>query len=130
MGYPTSDYYGVYAVEDDQVLSRVETLQLAFRGFEGSQTVVGVADVLTRPEGLGRGFARRLLQEVHRRESARGRAWAFLWTHRTWGAHHLYESLGYEDVYSPPTWLRAIPRAMRQAPPAGYRWRSARTRDA
>jgi len=129
MGHPASDYWGVYAVEDGQVLSRVETLQLPFRGRAGPQTVVGVADVLTLPEGTGRGLARALLQEAHRRETARGRGWSFLWTHGTWGAHRLYLSLGYQDVYSPPNALRLVPRTTRREPPAGYHWRVARAAD-
>jgi len=130
MGYPGSDYYAVCAVQDGQVLSRVETLQLTFRGIEGPQTVAGISDVATRPDGLGRGFARSLLREVHRRELGLGRRWSFLWTHRTWGAHRLYESLGYEDVYSPPNALKEVPRTTRRSPPSGYRWRVAGAGDA
>jgi len=130
LGHPASDYWGVYAVEGDQVLSRVETLQLTFRGRAGSQTVVGISDVLTRPAGVGRGFARALLNEIHRREVERGRAWSFLWTHRTWGAHRLYEELGYRDVYSPPNALHRVPESRRRSPPIGYHWSSARTADA
>jgi GNAT superfamily N-acetyltransferase len=130
MGHPASDYWGVYAVEGDQVLSRVETLQLPFRGRTGPQTVVGIADVLTRPNGIGQGFARALLREVHQREVARGRTWSFLWTHRTWGAHQLYRDLGYEDVYSPPHALGRDLRPRRCDPPAGYRWKAAKASDA
>jgi GNAT superfamily N-acetyltransferase len=97
---PASDYYAVYAVEDGKVLSRVESLQLPFAGVARREVVVGISDVLTRPEGIGRGLARGLLDEVHRRERRRGRRWSFLWTRRSWGAHRLYESMGYEDVYS------------------------------
>ncbi|MFI5418821.1 MAG: GNAT family N-acetyltransferase [Candidatus Lutacidiplasmatales archaeon] len=130
LGHPASDYFGVYAVEDGQLLSRIETLHLNFRGVDGPQSVVGIADVLTRPDGLGRGFARRLLGEVHRRELTRGRDWSFLWTRRSWGAHRLYGELGYRDVYSPPFAFREIPRTRRRALPAGYRWRTVRSADA
>jgi GNAT superfamily N-acetyltransferase len=129
-GLPCSEYYAVYAVDEDRVLSRVETLDLVFTGPSGPQTVVGISDVVTRPEGLGRGFARGLLREVHRRGIDQGRDWSFLWTHRTWGAHRLYEELGYEDVYSPPYALRKIPRSARRTPPTGYRWRVASASDA
>jgi|HubBroStandDraft_1064217.scaffolds.fasta_scaffold186368_1 GNAT superfamily N-acetyltransferase len=125
-GHPGSDYWGVYAVEDGQILSRVETLHLPFRGRVGRQTVVGISDVLTVPTGVRRGLARALLRRIHRREAAAGRRWSFLWTHRTWGAHSLYVDLGYEDVYSPPNALRPIPRSARNEPPAGYRLRMAR----
>jgi GNAT superfamily N-acetyltransferase len=127
--YPASEYWGVYAVEGGQVLSRVETLHLTFSGRTGRQSVVGISDVLTRPAGVGRGFARRLLEEVHVRERERGRKWSFLWTHRTWGAHGLYLKLGYRDVYSPPHALRKVRRGTRTAPPSGYRWSVARRPD-
>jgi GNAT superfamily N-acetyltransferase len=129
-GHPASDYWGVYAVEDHRIHSRVETLWLPFTGREGPETVVGIADVLTLPTATGRGFARALLEEVHRRETTRGARWCFLWTHRTWGAHRLYQSLGYEDVYSSPNALRGIPATARRTPPSGYRWTTARARDA
>jgi GNAT superfamily N-acetyltransferase len=124
-----SDYFAVYAVEGDRLLSRIETLHLPFVGRTGSQSVVGISDVVTRPEGLGRGLARTLLREVHRREIALGRRWSFLWTHRSWGAHALYESQGYEDVYTPPAALGPF-RSRRKAPrPSGYRWTRETSRD-
>jgi GNAT superfamily N-acetyltransferase len=129
-GFPASDYYAVYAAEDGQLYSRVETLHLDLTGRLGLQRVVGISDVLTRPDGLGQGFARTLLEEVHRREIAREHAWSFLWTHRTWGAHRLYEKLGYEDVYSLPIALRGHAAAAGRRPPPGYRWSVARKEDA
>jgi GNAT superfamily N-acetyltransferase len=116
-----SDYYAVYAVENGQLLSRIETLHLPFVGRAGVQSVVGISDVVTRPDAVGRGFARSLLREVHRRELALGRKWSFLWTHRSWGAHALYESLGYEDVYSPPSAVGPFGSRRRPGLPPGYR---------
>ncbi|MCI4365423.1 MAG: GNAT family N-acetyltransferase [Thermoplasmata archaeon] len=130
LGLPSSKYFAVYAVDQGQVLSRVETLSLGFVGHGGPQPVVGISDVLTRPDGSGRGFARALLEEVHRREVAAGRKWSFLWTHPSWGAHRLYESLGYTDVYSPPVALRPVRSGLRRTPPRGYHWTVARAEDA
>ena len=121
MGYPASDYWGVYAVEGDQLLARVESLDLPFTGRAGTETVAGIANVVTRPRGLGRGLARALLREVHRRSEAGGARWSFLWTHRSWGAHRLYESLGYRDVYSPPYAYGRIARARPRGSNAGVR---------
>lgn len=121
LGYPTTDYWGVYAVEGDELLARVETLRLPFTGRTGTQPVVGVADVVTRPPGLGRGYARALLQEVHRRSRADGARWSFLWTRRSWGAHRLYESLGYQDIYSTPYALGRVPSSAARRPPGRYR---------
>jgi len=126
--FPASDYYGVYAVEHGEILSRIETLWLTLTTERGPETVVGISDVLTRPDAIGQGYAGSLLEEVHRREIALGRRWSLLWTHRSWGAHHLYERLGYRDIYSPPVALRWIPAPARSVPD-GYRWTTARPGD-
>ena len=128
-GFPATDYFGVYAVEGGELLSRIEALSLPWRSGGAPQTVLGISDVLTRPDAVGRGFARRLLVELHRREAARGRRWSFLWTRRTWGAHRLYEKLGYRDVYSPPSALRKVPANVSGRLPPGLSWRRATARD-
>ncbi|MCI4321878.1 MAG: GNAT family N-acetyltransferase [Thermoplasmata archaeon] len=128
-GFPATDYFGVYAVEGGELLSRVETLALPWRGGGETRTVLGISDVLTRPDAGGRGLARRLLVELHRREAALGRPWSFLWTRRSWGAHRLYEKLGYRDVYSAPSSLRKIPSTVRRRLPPGVSWRKAKVRD-
>ena len=128
-GFPATDYFGVYAVEGDEILSRVETLSLPWRTDGGTQAVLGISDVLTRPDATGRGLAKRLLVELHRRESALGRPWSFLWTRRTWGAHRLYEKLGYHDVYSAPSALRKVPANVSRRLPPGISWRKAGIRD-
>jgi GNAT superfamily N-acetyltransferase len=129
MGFPAVDYYAVYAVEDREIQSRVEVLQLPFTTQAGAQTVTGISDVSTRPDRVRRGFAGALLREVHRREAARGRRWSLLWTHRSWGAHRLYEALGYRDIYSPPSALRSVGRSGPRRVPKGYGWDRANRRD-
>ena len=121
-GLPMSDYYGVYAVEGDQLLAHVEALDLVVTTQEGPVPALGLADVLTRPDAIGRGLATRLIGEVHRRARAHGARWSLLWTHRTWGAHRLYERLGYRDVFSPPAALRKVPRRYRTRRSPGYSW--------
>ena len=129
LGLPVAEYYAVYAVEDGRILSRVEVVRPEFTSEAGSQVVCGLADVATRPDSVRRGLAGRLIREVHRRESALGMRWSFLWTHRSWGAHTLYERLGYRDVYSLPSALG--PSGRRRAPrlPSGYEWVTATRRD-
>ncbi|MCI4339912.1 MAG: GNAT family N-acetyltransferase, partial [Thermoplasmata archaeon] len=107
-GLPVSGYFGVYAIAGDQLLAHVETLRLVVTTDHGRESAVGLADVLTRPDALGRGLASRLIEDVHRRSRREGLDWSLLWTHRTWGAHRLYERLGYRDVYSPPAALKQI----------------------
>jgi GNAT superfamily N-acetyltransferase len=124
LGYPSSEYQALFAVEGGQVLGKVETTIQSYRTPAGTEPVVWVSGVATRPDAVRRGIARALFREVHRRERSAGRRWAFLWTHRSWVAHHLYETLGYRDVYSPPSALRLIPRADFRTLPRGYRWRT------
>lgn len=95
-------YTSLYAVVDGVPLARVGSSRVPFRTKEGDQTVLGVADVVTRPDALRRGYASRLLRATHRRARAEGLRWAVLWTRRSWVAHGAYERLGYRDVYGPP----------------------------
>jgi GNAT superfamily N-acetyltransferase len=126
LGYPFSDYQALLAVERGQVLGKVETITQPFATPQGTETVAWVSGVGTRSDALRRGIARALLREAHVRERRAGRRWAFLWTHRSWAAHRLYEQLGYRDVYSPPATLRPVPRPTRRALLAGYVWRRIR----
>ena len=102
LGVPIADYGGLVAVERDRVLAQVMVEHHSWTGPDGTERFTGVAGVVTRPDALHRGLCSRLLQEVHRRESSQGYRLAMLWTRRSWGAHRLYEQLGYRDVYSPP----------------------------
>ncbi|MFZ3355198.1 MAG: GNAT family N-acetyltransferase [Thermoplasmata archaeon] len=127
---PHADYHAVYAVESGEIQSHVGVLWLTFTTPTGAVPVTGIDNVATRPTAERRGWAAALMEEVHRRESDRGVAWAFLWTHRSWGAHRLYERLGYRDVYSPPAALKRLARNRRARLPVGYEWRPAALRDA
>ena len=128
-GLGFTPYHALYAIEGGTIHSRIDVVRFPFTTFEGPETVTGIAEVGTRPDSLRRGFAERLLRDVHRREVRRGVRWALLWTRRSWGAHRLYERLGYRDVYSPPSALRpGRPTSMRPLP-RGYRWALARRAD-
>lgn len=124
-GFPLAPYYAVYAVAGGEVLSRVEVIRPTFRTIEGLQVVSGISDVATRPDAVDRGYARALIREVHRREQRAGRRWCLLWTQRSWGAHRLYERLGYRDVYSPPTAVRYLRASPPTRLPRGYAWETA-----
>jgi GNAT superfamily N-acetyltransferase len=126
LGYPVSSYQALLAVENRQVLGKVETIVQPFVTPRGTEQIVWISGVETRPDSLRRGIARALLDQAHDRERRAGRDWAFLWTHRSWAAHLLYEKLGYRDVYSPPAALRRSKPARRRALPDGYEWRPAR----
>ena len=102
LGYPSADYFGVFAVENGEVLSTVRVSRIPYTLSNDKREVVSaIGGVVTRHDHSHQGLARRLLEEVHRREKADGRRFSLLWTGRNNVAHHLYESLGYVDVYTP-----------------------------
>ncbi len=121
-------YRPLFAVDRGRVVGRVGALDLKFRSDDGDATVLGICDVVTAPTELGRGIAHRLLDEVHRRNHPRVRGY-FLWTRRSWGAHRLYERMGYRDVYSPEVLVRRLPARRAPGRPAPLRLRAARRAD-
>ncbi|MGC2289752.1 MAG: GNAT family N-acetyltransferase, partial [Thermoplasmata archaeon] len=130
LGYPVSKYQAVLAVDRGQVLGKVETVLQPYATPVGTESAVWVTGVVTRPDAVRLGVARALLQATHALERTAGRRWAFLWTHRSWAAHGLYEELGYRDVYAPPSALRRLPRSTGKALPRGYGWRTIRRTEA
>ncbi|MGI0129433.1 MAG: GNAT family N-acetyltransferase [Thermoplasmata archaeon] len=104
-----SEYVGVFAVERGRVLGQTLVQRLAYTFPDGTEMIGAVASVGTRPDRARTGVARQILEEVHRREKEAGIRYIALWTNRSWGAHRLYEQLGYRDVYSIP-WAVRSPR--------------------
>ena len=117
-GGPLADYAGLFATEGRELLGQAMVYRFPYRGSGRTRMAEGVALVSTRADAARRGIARRLLEEFHRRARSRGVEDVLLWTNPSWGAHRLYESLGYVDIYSPPYRLRAIPRRPRASPGA------------
>jgi GNAT superfamily N-acetyltransferase len=101
-----ADYVGVFAVERGHVLGQTYVKRVPYTFPEGVRPVGAVASVGTHPGYARTGIARRILEEVHRREREAGTHYITLWTNRSWGAHRLYEALGYRDVYPMPWALR------------------------
>lgn len=102
MGYPAASYGAVYAVEGEELLSKVEVMRIKYEMPRGSETVSGITGVLTRRDKSRLGLARKLLEEAHKREREAGLTYSTLWTQRNNKAHELYASLGYVDVFGPP----------------------------
>jgi predicted N-acetyltransferase YhbS len=129
MGYPAADYFGVYAVEGDEVQSAVRVLRIPYTLASGkTETVAGICGVVTRREWSRRGLARALLGEVHRREAAAGNRFSLLWMGFWNFSHTLYSSIGYADVYTPRLAMRRCegPKSGRQK----YELRTAKKGDA
>jgi GNAT superfamily N-acetyltransferase len=130
LGYPSADYFGVFAVEKDEVLSTVRVTRIPYTLPSGRKEIVSaIGGVITRQDHSGQGLARRLLKEVHRREKAYGSRFSLLWTGRNNIAHHLYASLGYVDIYTPEL---AMVKCIRKpdAPSERYSLEKARSSDA
>jgi len=104
--FELSDYVALFGVERGRLLGQVFVLRFPYRTRAGVEPVAGIAGVTTAVGAARRGVARRLLEEVHRREGAAGVRFALLWTSPSWHAHHLYERLGYRDVFVPPLAVR------------------------
>ncbi|MGA8664259.1 MAG: GNAT family N-acetyltransferase [Thermoplasmata archaeon] len=102
-----ADYVGVFAVERGRLLGQTLVFRIPYTFPDGTELVSGIAAVGTRPDRGRAGVARAILTEIHRREEEAGVRYSTLWTNRSWGAHGLYEKLGYRDVYSSPWAVRA-----------------------
>ena len=126
-GYPAADYFGVYAVEDGKVSSMVRVLRLPFTTRRGLEKVAAIQGVVTRRDRSRKGLARKLLEEVHRRERDAGNRFVLLWTGRGQVAHALYNSMGYADIYTPELAIRkcGLPTKSRK----GYELRKASAAD-
>jgi GNAT superfamily N-acetyltransferase len=128
-GYPAADYWGVYAVENGRVLSTVRVVRIPFTMDDGAEeTVSAIQGVVTRREHSGRGLAKKLLAEVHRREEGAGNRLSILWTGHGNVAHNLYTSIGYVDVYTPKLAMKRL--GLRKGKGGGYAVRPARMADA
>jgi GNAT superfamily N-acetyltransferase len=121
------DYIGIFAVERGQVVGQVFVQRFAYTFPHGTEIVSGLAGVATRRDFARAGVARRMLEEVHRREREHGIAYTTLWTNLSWGAHRLYDDLGYRDIYEPPFAVHVGPQPRRGTPK--LRVRAARPSD-
>jgi len=110
-----ADYVGIFAVDRGTVVGHAFVQRIPYTFPGGTETITGIASVATRSDRARAGVARLVLEEIHRREREAGIHHAALWTNQSWGAHRLYEKLGYRDVYVPVLAVRA-PRAPERRP--------------
>lgn len=102
-----AEYVGVFAMDGERVVGQTLVKRLTYTFVDGPEVIGAIASVGTRPDRARHGIARRLLEEVQRREREAGIRFVGLWTNRSWGAHRLYEALGYADTYAFPWAVRA-----------------------
>jgi hypothetical protein len=98
------------------LLGQTFVFRIPYTFLSGTEMVSGIAAVGTRPDRRRAGVARGILTEIHRREKEAGIRFSTLWTNRSWGAHGLYEQLGYRDVYSSPWAVHAPLQVSSQRP--------------
>ncbi len=122
-----SPYVGLFAVERAQLLAQAFVFRVPFTFRHGTESAAGIAAVTTRPDAARKGIGRTLLESLLRRERRAGTSHSLLWTNRSWGAHGLYESLGYRDIYQPPSAARLGP--FRRSLPGGWTAGAARRAD-
>lgn len=127
-GHPFSEYVGLYAEDQGQLLARVNVERRQWTHNKRVQTVSAISDVLSRPDTLRKGLMTALFKELHSREKEAGVLLSFLWTQRSWGAHSFYEDLGYRDVFSHP-WATARIKGVPPRFPQGYGSRICRKKD-
>jgi len=129
LGYPAADYYGVYAVEKDEVQSVVRVLRVPYTMNDGTEEAVSaIQGVVTRREHSRAGLARKLLAEVHQREASFGNRFVMLWTGHGLVAHNLYSSMGYVDVFTPMLAMRELGPSRKRS--EEYKIRPAKAGDA
>jgi predicted N-acetyltransferase YhbS len=122
-----AEYVGVFAVDRGVVVGQAYAERFAYTFPHGTETVTGIAGVTTRLDRNRSGVARQILEEIHRRERESGISYTTLWTNRSWGAHRLYDTLGYRDLYEPPFAVRV--GAAHRTPGTSLRVRRARRSD-
>jgi GNAT superfamily N-acetyltransferase len=99
--------FGVYAVEDGEVIGQVGIFRLPMVTSVGREDVGGVWAVSTHPQYAGRGVASRLLEEAHLRMREAGLRFSTLGTDRYRVAYKLYRQHGYEETN---VWATALAR--------------------
>lgn len=95
---------GFCALEKEQVVSYVGTMDLATRTMDGTiEHAGGIYGVATLPGYTRRGFSTALFRVVHEHFKEKGYRFSFLNTSPILVAYSLYKKLGYSDVYLYPS---------------------------
>lgn len=92
------DYFALYAVENEKVLSQVGVVEVDTQTTSGIEKIGCIWGVCTRPMAARRGLARKLMEEAHNRLIADDIRYSFLGTGKSLVAYDLYLDLGYRDL--------------------------------
>ena len=91
------DYFALYAVEKERVLSQVGVVTVDTKTSFGTEKIGFIWGVCTRPKSVRKGYAKKLINEAHERLTHEDIRFSFLGTGKSMVAYHLYDNLGYMD---------------------------------
>jgi predicted acetyltransferase len=100
------DYFALYAVEKEEILSQVGVVTLDTQCDHGVEKVGFIWGVCTKSNAARKGLAGKLIEEVHARLASEDIGYSFLGTGKSLVAYNLYRKLGYEDFVSMDRALR------------------------
>jgi predicted acetyltransferase len=94
------DYFALYAVEKEEILSQVGVVTLDTQCDHGIEKVGFIWGVCTKSNEARKGLAGKLIKEAHAKLAAQDIGYSFLGTGKSLVAYSLYRKLGYEDFIS------------------------------
>lgn len=95
----TSDYYGVYALDDNaRPVSQVLVLHIETKTRDGIEKVAGIAGVGTLPGHARHGLSTALMKRAHELSKDRGMRTSILLTSASLVAYDMYAKLGYSTI--------------------------------
>jgi GNAT superfamily N-acetyltransferase len=94
------DYFALYAVEKEDILSQVGIVTLETQCDHGIEKVGFIWGVCTKSKAARKGTAGKLMEEAHARLAAEDIGYSFLGTGKSLVGYNLYRKLGYEDFIS------------------------------
>lgn len=121
------DGFAMYAEEDGRLLAQVIPLRMRVRLTTGPEEVGGLQGVCSHPSVWGKGYARRLMEQVHERFAGMDLRISTLTTSRNIRGYGVYRSLGYVDLGPFYRGLRRL--SHRTERPRHIRLRKAQRRD-
>jgi predicted acetyltransferase len=93
-----TEWFAMYAVENDKVLAQVGASYPDIRTTEGKMKLGYVWGVTTLPDHARKGISRKLMEKTHLQMREDGIEIFALSTHKSLVAHGFYESIGYIPV--------------------------------
>lgn len=91
------DYFALYGVERGKVVSQVGAVSVNTETVSGTERLGFIWGVCTDPKAARKGYAGKLIEELHRRLSDDGIRYVLLGTSQGFVAYNLYRKLGYMD---------------------------------